>query len=248
MLHGGTGIHHDIQPGCSGPLGGGFIDHAELKPYRLDAQSILFSDGLVDDRTDPLAVHEAVHDLDRVRDVSELPIAPLAKGILTAEIDRDDGHAESVAQIPTNAVSSTFSVGGQADNGPGRRRGQQPFDFVWIRPRRHSTDPGRSRQDLLTGGQLNSTKAGAIITEMIIRQTRNDDRQAWEPLWHGYLEFYRAALTPEVTDATWAALCDPTSPVHGLVAELDNQLVGLAHLIMHATTWATHPTCYLEDL
>ena len=77
MLHGGTGIHHDIQPGCSGSLGGGFIDHAELKPYRLDAQSILFSDGLVDDRTDSLAVHEVVHDLDRVGDVSELPIAAM---------------------------------------------------------------------------------------------------------------------------------------------------------------------------
>ena len=229
-------------------MGGGFVDHAELKPYRLDAQSILFSDGLVDDRTDPLAVHEVVHDLDRVRDVSELPIAPLAKGILTAEIDRDDGHAEWVAQIPTDAVSSTFSVGGQTDNGPGGRRRQQPFDYVSVRPRRHSTDPGRSGQRSANRGQLSSTKAGAIITEMIIRQTRNDDRQAWEPLWHGYLEFYRSALTPEVTDATWAALCDPTSPVHGLVAEQDNQLVGLAHLIVHATTWATCPTCYLEDL
>jgi GNAT superfamily N-acetyltransferase len=100
----------------------------------------------------------------------------------------------------------------------------------------------------LTGGQLSSTKAGAIITEMIIRQARNDDRQAWEPLWHGYLEFYRAALTPEVTDGTWAALCDPSSPVHGLVAEQDDHLVGLAHLIVHATTWARRPTCYLEDL
>jgi hypothetical protein len=41
----------------------------------------------------------------------------------------------------------------------------------------------------------------------------------WEPLWHGYLEFYRAVLTPEVTERTWAALCDPASAAHGLVAE-----------------------------
>jgi GNAT superfamily N-acetyltransferase len=51
-----------------------------------------------------------------------------------------------------------------------------------------------------------------------------------------------------VTEQTWAALCDPRSTVHGLVAEHDHQLVGLAHLIMHATTWATRPSCYLEDL
>jgi GNAT superfamily N-acetyltransferase len=86
------------------------------------------------------------------------------------------------------------------------------------------------------------------ITEMIIRPLAAEDRRTWEPLWHGYLEFYRAALAPDVTERTWEALIDPTSPVHGLVAEQDGQLVGLAHLILHPTTWATRPTCYLEDL
>jgi hypothetical protein len=36
--------------------------------------------------------------------------------------------------------------------------------------------------------------------------------------------------------------------VHGLVAEQEDQLAGLAHLVLHPATWATHPTCYLEDL
>jgi GNAT superfamily N-acetyltransferase len=83
---------------------------------------------------------------------------------------------------------------------------------------------------------------------MIIRSVTAQDRQTWEPLWRGYLEFYRAALTPDVTEWTWAALVDPTSAVHGLVAEQDGELVGLAHLILHPTTWATRPACYLEDL
>ena len=73
---------------------------------------------------------------------------------------------------------------------------------------------------------------------MIMRPIQTEDREAWEPLWQGYLDFYRTALTPEVTEQTWAALCDPSSTVHGLVAEHDHQLVGLAHVIMHATTWA----------
>jgi Acetyltransferase (GNAT) family len=54
-------------------------------------------------------------------------------------------------------------------------------------------------------------------------------------------------LTPEVTERTWAALCDPTSAVHGLVAEQEDHLAGLAHLVLYPTTWAMHPTCYLED-
>jgi GNAT superfamily N-acetyltransferase len=83
---------------------------------------------------------------------------------------------------------------------------------------------------------------------MTIRAIRVDDRERWEPLWHGYLDFYRAVLTPEVTERTWAALCDPTSAVHGLVAEQEVQLAGFAHLVLHPTTWAMHATCYLEDL
>jgi len=83
---------------------------------------------------------------------------------------------------------------------------------------------------------------------LIIRPIRTEDRQAWDPLWQGYLEFYRATLAPEVTERTWAALCDSASAVHGLVAEQNGQLAGFAHLIMHPTTWAIGPTCYLEDL
>jgi GNAT superfamily N-acetyltransferase len=87
-----------------------------------------------------------------------------------------------------------------------------------------------------------------ISSDVTIRPIRADDRERWEPLWQGYLDFYRAVLTPEVTERTWAALCDPTSAVHGLVAEQEDHLAGFAHLVLHPTTWATHPTCYLEDL
>jgi len=86
------------------------------------------------------------------------------------------------------------------------------------------------------------------ITEMIIRSLRAEDREGWESLWHGYLEFYRAALTRDVTEQTWAALIDPASAVYGLVAEEDDHLLGLAHMILHPTTWSTRVTCYLEDL
>lgn len=87
-----------------------------------------------------------------------------------------------------------------------------------------------------------------IITDMIIRPIRADDRAGWEPLWQGYLEFYRAALAPEVTGRTWQALFEARSGVHGLVAEQQGELVGLAHVILHPTTWALRPSCYLEDL
>ena len=83
---------------------------------------------------------------------------------------------------------------------------------------------------------------------MIIRAIRPDDRENWQSLWQGYLDFYRAVLAPEVTERTWALLVEGDSAVHGVVAEEDGQLIGFAHLIMHPTTWASDPSCYLEDL
>jgi GNAT superfamily N-acetyltransferase len=83
---------------------------------------------------------------------------------------------------------------------------------------------------------------------MIIRAIRPEDRENWQPLWQGYLDFYRAVLPPEVTERTWATLVDGDSALYGLVAEQNGELVGFVHLIMHPTTWASSPSCYLEDL
>lgn len=94
-----------------GALGSGFVDYAELKPHCLDAKPILLDDGLVDHRANPLAVHEAIHDLNRTRDVSKLAISLLTEGILAAKIDGDDSHTELVAQILADAVRGALGVG-----------------------------------------------------------------------------------------------------------------------------------------
>jgi GNAT superfamily N-acetyltransferase len=82
----------------------------------------------------------------------------------------------------------------------------------------------------------------------IIRVPVPDDRAGWDPLWQGYLRFYRARLDPEITEATWARLIAPDSQPQGLVAQLDGRLVGLAHYLFHPSTWSATAYCYLEDL
>lgn len=62
-----------------------------------------------------------------------------------------------------------------------------------------------------------------------IRPLRPDERQAWEPLWVGYLTFYETAVAPEVTDTTWRRLHDPAEPMHVLGAYLDRRLIGIVH-------------------
>jgi GNAT superfamily N-acetyltransferase len=81
-----------------------------------------------------------------------------------------------------------------------------------------------------------------------VRALRPDERHSWEPLWQGYLAFYEAAVTPEVTETTWGRLHDPAEPMHVLGAFLDGTLVGIVHYLFHRSTWTIGDYCYLQDL
>jgi len=83
---------------------------------------------------------------------------------------------------------------------------------------------------------------------MEIRALVPADRAAWEPLWQGYLTFYKATIAPEVTELSWARLHDPAEPMHGYGAFLDGRLAGITHLILHRSMWTAGPYCYLQDL
>lgn len=81
-----------------------------------------------------------------------------------------------------------------------------------------------------------------------IRPLRPDERPLWEPLWQGYLAFYRTSVAPEVTEATWARLHDPAEPMHLLGAFDGERLLGIVHFIDHRSTWTLGSYCYLQDL
>ena len=81
-----------------------------------------------------------------------------------------------------------------------------------------------------------------------VRPLRPDEREVWEPLWRGYLEFYETALSPETTESTWRRLHDPAEPMHVLGGFLDGRLVGIVHYLFHRSTWSSGDYCYLQDL
>ena len=70
----------------------------------------------------------------------------------------------------------------------------------------------------------------------------------WLRLWAGYLEFYKTSLAPEVTETTFARLTVDDDAMFGLVAEQDGRIVGIAHGILHRSTWAKGQYLYLNDL
>jgi GNAT superfamily N-acetyltransferase len=74
------------------------------------------------------------------------------------------------------------------------------------------------------------------------------DHDAWEPLWKGYLTFYKTSLPPEQFDLTWSRFHDPAEPMHALGAFDGETMLGIVHYIYHRTCWTPGPTCYLQDL
>lgn len=81
-----------------------------------------------------------------------------------------------------------------------------------------------------------------------IRSIEPRDREQWDALWAGYLEFYKADISDEQTDLTWQRLIDDEFEMHGIVAEVDGELVGLAHFSFTHSSWSVNRDLYLEDL
>jgi GNAT superfamily N-acetyltransferase len=86
------------------------------------------------------------------------------------------------------------------------------------------------------------------MSELTIRRLEPTERAAWEPLWQGYLTFYKATVSPETTDTTWQRFHDDQEPIFALGAWRDGQLLGIVHYLFHRSSWTIGPYCYLQDL
>ena len=86
------------------------------------------------------------------------------------------------------------------------------------------------------------------LPDLTVRPIRPDERAAWEPLWRGYLAFYKASQAPAATDVTWARIHDPAEPMGALGAERGGRLIGIVHYLFHRSFWTTSDYCYLQDL
>ena len=120
------------------------------------------------------------------------------------------------------------------------------MSFQWDAPRRQSS-PGAP----LWNAPVEAVRMDPM-PKPLVRDVVATDFPGWKVLWDGYNAFYGrsgpTALAPAVTESTWRRRLDPNEPVHGLVAERDGRLVGLAHYLFHRTTNAIGPLCYLQDL
>jgi GNAT superfamily N-acetyltransferase len=87
---------------------------------------------------------------------------------------------------------------------------------------------------------------------LLTRPVEQADLSAWSELWNAYNAFYgrhdATALSPDITQVTWARFFDPAEPMHACVAEQDGQLLGFVHFLYHRSTTQWGLSCYLQDL
>jgi GNAT superfamily N-acetyltransferase len=86
------------------------------------------------------------------------------------------------------------------------------------------------------------------LPDFRMRAIARKDRAQWEPLWRAYLDFYCVLWSDEVANATFGRIFDPLEPVHALVAERGDELIGFTHYLFQRSTWLLDPQCYLQDL
>ena len=100
---------------------------------------------------------------------------------------------------------------------------------------------------------LRNTTEKTLTHDLLIRPVQKDDFNQWKPLWNGYNAFYgrrmRTALPDAITSSTWSRFFDSDAePVHALVLNKPDQILGLCPLPLHRSTISIAPTCYLQDL
>ena len=83
---------------------------------------------------------------------------------------------------------------------------------------------------------------------VMIRPATSADFALWEPLWQGYLEFYKAAVTDKVTRLTFERLTGGNAAMGSFLAFDGPSAIGMVNWIMHPSCWTEGDYCYLQDL
>ncbi|OCX22636.1 GNAT family N-acetyltransferase [Pseudomonas graminis] len=86
------------------------------------------------------------------------------------------------------------------------------------------------------------------MSDLHIRPVTAEHQEAWLPLWHAYLSFYKTTLADAVTQSTWQRFLDSSEPTNAALAWQDGKAVGMVHFIYHRSNWSIGNACYLQDL
>ena len=82
----------------------------------------------------------------------------------------------------------------------------------------------------------------------MVRNIEIKDKEEWGKLYQGYAEFYKVKITEETLNTVWNWLHDLNHELNGLVYEVDNNIVAIAHYRRMPSPLRGKDIGFLDDL
>ena len=82
----------------------------------------------------------------------------------------------------------------------------------------------------------------------MIRNIQIKDRDQWRELYQGYANFYKLEISKITLDTVWNWLLDQNHELSGLVYEINNKLVAIAHYRRMPSPLRGKDIGFLDDL
>ena len=81
-----------------------------------------------------------------------------------------------------------------------------------------------------------------------IREIQLKDKNQWRKIYKGYADFYKVEMNDKILQTVWSWLHDKNHEVNGIVYEVDNKVVGLAHYRRMPRPLKGQDMGFLDDL
>ena len=82
----------------------------------------------------------------------------------------------------------------------------------------------------------------------MVRDIEIKDKVEWQKLYYGYADFYKVEITEEIINTVWNWLHDLKHELNGLVYEIDNHIVAIAHYRQMPSPLRGKNIGFLDDL
>ena len=82
----------------------------------------------------------------------------------------------------------------------------------------------------------------------MIREVQLKDKEQWGKLYKGYADFYKVEMNNKILQTVWNWLHDRNHEVEGLVYEVNENIVGLAHYRRMPSPLRGQDIGFLDDL
>ena len=92
------------------------------------------------------------------------------------------------------------------------------------------------------------TKSYGMKMNNSVREIQLKDKEQWQELYKGYANFYKVEMNNQILETVWSWLHDKNHELNGIVYEIDENIVALAHYRRMPRPLKGKDVGFLDDL